>query len=80
MFRRTLHQLVGIVAIALCATPALVDRDNPIATPGLRFLAETGNYMEIGHMLSLGGGKVRVVGINNLVQRPVKASDRSWRT
>ena len=36
-------------------------RDNLIATPGHRFLTETGDYMEIGHMLRLGGGSVRVV-------------------
>ncbi len=36
-------------------------RDDLVATPGHRFLTETGDYMEIGHMLRLGGGKVRVV-------------------
>ena len=32
-----------------------------ITTPGHRFLTETGDYMEIGHMLRLGGGNVRLV-------------------
>jgi len=36
-------------------------RDDLITTPGHRFLTETGDYMEIGHMLRLGGGTVRVV-------------------
>ena len=36
-------------------------RDDLITTPGHRFLTETGDYMEIGHMLRLGGGNVRVV-------------------
>lgn len=36
-------------------------RDDLVATPGHRFLAETGDFMEIGHMLRLGGGSVRLV-------------------
>ena len=35
--------------------------DDLIATPGHRFLTETGDFMEIGHMLRLGGGNVRLV-------------------
>ncbi len=35
-------------------------RDDLVATPGHRFLTETGDYMEIGHMLRLGGGTVRL--------------------
>ncbi|WP_195822607.1 calcium-binding protein [Roseobacter sp. MH60115] len=39
-----------------------VDRRETIhVTPGHRFLTETGDYMEIGHMLRLGGGVARVV-------------------
>ena len=30
-------------------------------TPGHRFLTETGHYMEIGHMVRLGGGAARVI-------------------
>lgn len=37
------------------------DREDLVATPGHRFLTETGDYMEIGHMLRLGGGLVRLV-------------------
>ncbi|GAW35556.1 bifunctional hemolysin/adenylate cyclase precursor [Roseovarius sp. A-2] len=37
------------------------DRNNLVATPGHRFLTETGDYVEIGHMLRLGGGRVRLV-------------------
>ncbi|SEL55376.1 intein N-terminal splicing region [Roseovarius azorensis] len=37
------------------------DREDLIATPGHRFLTETGDYMKIGHMLRLGGGAARVV-------------------
>ena len=37
------------------------DREDLVATPGHRFLTETGDYMEIGHMLRLGGGTARVV-------------------
>jgi len=33
-------------------------RDELITTPGHRFLTETGDYMEIGHMVRLGGGAV----------------------
>ena len=36
-------------------------RDNLVATPGHRFLTETGDFMEIGHMVRLGGGDVRLV-------------------
>ncbi len=38
------------------------DREDLVATPGHRFLTETGDYLEIGHMLRLGGGTARVVG------------------
>ena len=36
-------------------------RASLVTTPGHRFLTETGDYMEIGHMLRLGGGKARLV-------------------
>ena len=36
-------------------------RDDLVATPGHRFLTETGDFMEIGHMVRLGGGSVRLV-------------------
>ncbi|MCF6446093.1 Hint domain-containing protein [Nereida sp. MMG025] len=36
-------------------------RDDLVATPGHRFLTETGDYMEIGHMFPLCGGKVQFV-------------------
>jgi len=36
-------------------------REDLVATPGHRFMTETGDFMEIGHMLRLGGGSVRVV-------------------
>jgi hypothetical protein len=36
-------------------------RDDLTATPGHRFLTETGDFMEIGHMVRLGGGSVRLV-------------------
>ncbi len=36
-------------------------RDDLIATPGHRFLTESGDYREIGHMAKLGGGAVRLV-------------------
>ena len=36
-------------------------RNDLVATPGHRFLTETGDYMELGHMLRLGGGSMRVV-------------------
>ena len=36
-------------------------RDDLVATPGHRFLTETGDFMEIGHMVRLGGGNVRLV-------------------
>ena len=32
-----------------------------VATPGHRFLTETGDFLEIGHMLRLGGGRVKLV-------------------
>ncbi|MGH1578853.1 MAG: hypothetical protein ACRBCU_16650, partial [Planktotalea sp.] len=35
-------------------------REDLVSTPGHRFLTETGDYMEIGHMLRLGGGTVRL--------------------
>ncbi len=35
-------------------------REPLVSTPGHRFLTETGDYMEIGHMLRLGGGTVRL--------------------
>ncbi len=35
-------------------------REDLVTTPGHRFLTETGDYMEIGHMLRLGGGSVRL--------------------
>jgi len=43
------------------------DRDDLVATPGHRFLTETGDYMEIGHMLRLGGGTVRVVDVDGSI-------------
>ena len=36
-------------------------RDDLVATPGHHFLTETGDFMEIGHMVRLGGGSVRLV-------------------
>ncbi|MCF6446097.1 Hint domain-containing protein [Nereida sp. MMG025] len=42
-------------------------RDDLVATPGHRFLTETGDYMEIGHMLRLGGGTVRVVDVDGSI-------------
>ena len=33
--------------------------DDLVATPGHRFLTETDDFMEIGHMLRLGGGKTK---------------------
>ena len=39
-------------------------REPLVATSGHRFLTETGDYMEIGHMARLGGGTVRVVGVD----------------
>ncbi|GEM_PF-6579729 len=35
-------------------------REDLTLTPGHRVLTETGDYMEIGHMLKLGGGHVRL--------------------
>jgi len=43
------------------------NRDDLVATPGHRFLTETGDYMEIGHMLRLGGGTVRVVDVDGSI-------------
>lgn len=43
------------------------DRDPITTTPGHRFLTETGDYMEIGHMLRLGGGTARVVDLDGSV-------------
>ena len=37
------------------------NRDDLVTTPGHRFLTETGDYMEIGNMLRLGGGRVQLV-------------------
>lgn len=42
-------------------------RDDLVATPGHRFLTETGDYMEIGQMLRLGGGVVRVVDLDGSI-------------
>lgn len=42
-------------------------RDPIVTTPGHRFLTETGDYMEIGHMLRLGGGTARVVDLDGSV-------------
>lgn len=42
-------------------------RDPLVTTPGHRFLTETGDYMEIGHMLRLGGGTARVVNLDGSV-------------
>lgn len=39
-------------------------RDDLVATPGHRFLSETGDYMELGHMMRLGGGQLRLVDID----------------
>ena len=36
-------------------------RDDLTVTPGHRFLTETGDFMEIGYMVRLGGGLVRLV-------------------
>ncbi|UWR87835.1 calcium-binding protein [Phaeobacter inhibens] len=36
-------------------------QDSIHVTPGHRFLTETGGYMEIGHMIRLGGGLARIV-------------------
>lgn len=36
-------------------------REDLVATPGHRFLTETGDYMEIGHMLRLSGCNVRLI-------------------
>jgi len=47
---------------------ALTDgRDPIVTTPGHRFLTETGDYMEIGHMLRLGGGTARVVDLDGSI-------------
>ncbi len=43
------------------------NRDDLVTTPGHRFLTETGDYMEIGHMLRLGGGTARVVDLDGSV-------------
>ena len=37
-------------------------------TPGHRFLTETGHYLEIGHMVRLGGGTARVIVENGSVR------------
>ncbi|MCF2869851.1 hypothetical protein L0664_02110 [Octadecabacter sp. G9-8] len=42
-------------------------RDDLVVTPGHRFLTQTGDYMEIGHMLRLGGGAVRVLDLDGTV-------------
>ena len=42
-------------------------RDDLIATAGHRFLTETGDYLEIGHMLRLGGGATRVVDVDGSI-------------
>ena len=52
LFRNTTSEFVRL---------SFEDRDDLVATPGHRFLTETGDYMGIGHMLRLGGGTVRLV-------------------
>ncbi|WP_417827116.1 hypothetical protein [Thalassospira povalilytica] len=52
LFRNTTKEFVRLT---------FADRDDLVATPGHRFLTETGDYLEIGHMLRLGGGSVRLV-------------------
>ncbi len=46
-------------------------RDDLVTTPGHRFLTETGDYMEVGHMLRLGGGQVRLVDANGSIVEAV---------
>ena len=43
------------------------DREDLITTPGHRFLTETSEYMEIGHMLRLGGGTARLVDVDGSI-------------
>ena len=47
------------------------DRDALTVTPGHRFLTETGDYMEIGHMLRLGGGRARLVDLDGSIVEAV---------
>ncbi len=58
------------------------DREDLVATPGHRFLTETGDYMEIGHMLRLGGGTARVMDISGAMStdtgEPLALED--WRS
>ena len=42
-------------------------RDDLVATPGHHFLSETGDFMEIGHMIQLGGGTVRLTDIDGSI-------------
>ena len=42
-------------------------RDALTTTPGHRFLTETGDYLEIGHMLRLGGGTARLVDVDGSI-------------
>ena len=53
LFRNTTQEFVQLTFDNL--------HDTLVATPGHRFLTGTGGFMEIGHMLRLGGENVRLV-------------------